>query len=93
MAGTEAAIEEVMSHRSVEALIGRLVTDARLRRRFTDDPARVAEELRREGIELTAVELEAVIATNEAAIRSLAQMVDRRLRKVDAEPAADLDDE
>jgi len=70
-----------MSHRNVETLIGRLVTDPDLRRRFAKDPVAVLGEFRDRGYELTAVELEALEATDAAAIESFAAKVDERIRK------------
>ena len=57
-----------MSHRNVEMIIGRLATDEAFRRRFAADPVGVLEELTRGGRELTAVEVEALVALDLAAI-------------------------
>lgn len=70
-----------MTHRNVEALLGRLATDPSLRSRFVEDPARLLRELMDEGYELTAVELEALASTNADAIRSFADTLDRRIRR------------
>lgn len=72
-----------MSHRNVESLIGRLVTDPRLRRRFEDDPVSFLEELNAEGYELSAVEIEAFATIDPLSIRTFAGALDSRLRKVD----------
>src|SRR5688572_32841086 len=53
-----------MTHRNVETILGRLLTDATLRRRFAEDPTSVLEEFRTEGHELSGVELEALAATD-----------------------------
>ncbi len=82
-AGTPRAIEVGVTHRNVETLIGRLATDPLLRRRFADGPADVLRELQREGFELTAIELEALAATDPDAIRAFAESIDRRLRRAD----------
>ena len=68
-------------HRNVETLIGRLVTDPELRRRFSKDPAGVLRELRDQGFELTDVEREALASTDPDAIRAFADALDRRIRK------------
>jgi hypothetical protein len=73
-----------MTHRSVEALIGRLATDPDLRRRFVDEPERVLHELTDQGFELTAVEFEALAATDAEAIRSFANTLDRRIRRANS---------
>lgn len=72
-----------MTHRNVETLLGRLLTDTVLRRRFTDDPVAVLEEFRTQGHELTPVELEALAATDPVVLRSVAETLDRRLRRAD----------
>lgn len=68
-------------HRNVETLIGRLVTDPELRRRFAKDPEAFLGELRDQGFELTDVEREALASTDPDAIRSFAEALDRRIRK------------
>ncbi len=70
-----------MTHRNVETLLGRLVTDPALRRRFVKDPAAVLGELRDQGFELTPIELEALASTDPEAIRTFAEALDRRIRK------------
>ena len=67
-------------HKNVETLIGRLVTDPELRRRFSKDPAGVLRELRDQGFELTDVEREALASTDPDAIRAFADALDRRIR-------------
>lgn len=76
-----------MTHRNVEALIGRLATDPVFRRRFVADPTAVLDELRAQGYELTLVELEALAATSADAIDSFAKALDRRIRRADAHTA------
>jgi len=70
-----------MSHRNVETLIGRLATDPALRHRFANDPAGVLQELRKQGCELSLVEVEALSATNADAIRLFADALDRRIQR------------
>ena len=72
-----------VSQRNVEALIGRLATNPIVRRRFADDPAAVLREFQGEGYELTAIELDALAATDPDAIRSFAESIDRRIRRAD----------
>ena len=81
--GTRTAIGAGMTHRNVETLLGRLLTDAVLRRRFTDDPVAVLQEFRTQGHELTQVELDALAATDPAVLRSVAETLDRRLRRAE----------
>lgn len=75
-----------MTHRNVEALIGRLATDPALRARFVAAPARVIRELTDEGYELTPVEIEALASTDGDAIRSFADTLDRRIRRALVNP-------
>jgi hypothetical protein len=70
-----------VTHRNVEALIGRLATDPTLRGRFIEDPARILRELREAGYELTPVEIEALASTSGDAIHSFADSLDRRIRR------------
>ena len=72
-----------MTHRHVETLIGRLVTDPALRRQFLEDPVRFLRECRDQGFELSAVEFDALASTDVEAIRTFADTIDRRIRKID----------
>jgi hypothetical protein len=74
-----------VTHRNVESVIGRLATDPLIRRRFVENPAAVLRQLQEEGCELTAVEIDALAATDPEAIRSFAQAIDRRIRKADTQ--------
>ena len=76
-----------MTQRNVETLLGRLMTNPIVRRRFADDPAAVLREFQEEGYDLTAIELDALAATDADAIRSFAESIDRRIRR--AEPGPD----
>jgi hypothetical protein len=75
-----------VTHRNVEALIGRLATDPAMRKRFVDDPGGVLRELTEQGYELTPVEIEALASTNGDAIRSFADSLDRRIRRAAVTP-------
>jgi len=72
-----------MAHRNVEQLLGRLLTDPAVRRRFAEAPERCLAALSQEGLELSAVEVEALATTDPDSLRALAERLDRRLRKVD----------
>lgn len=78
-----------MTQRNVETLIGRLATDPDLRRRFVNDPVRVLHELRDQGFELSAVELEALVAIDAGAVRTFAHALDRRIRRAEIGTASD----
>lgn len=68
-------------HRNVELLIGRMATDARLRRRFAASPEALLRELSEGGLELTAVELAALAVTQPSAFAAMADALDARLRR------------
>ena len=72
-----------MSHKCVEAIIGKLATDEGFRRRFLEDAAGALEEVRKLGVELTPVEVQALVAMDQDVIRSFASGIDQRLQKVD----------
>jgi hypothetical protein len=81
--GTGTAIALDMTHRNVETLIGRLVTDSRFRRRFFENPRRVLAEFREQGFELTTVENEALAGMDTVAMKAFAEAVDRRIQRVE----------
>ena len=71
-----------MSQHSVESIIGRLVTDEALRRRFRQHPAQVIEELASSGGPLTAVERRALQEIESNVCEQIAECIDPRLQKV-----------
>jgi hypothetical protein len=70
-----------MGQRHVELLIGRLVTDEELRRRFIAAPHPTLRGLQERGLELTAAEAEAVLASHIVIWDCLAAALDPRLQK------------
>ena len=72
-----------MSHKCVEAIIGKLATDEGFRRRFLEDAMAALDEVRKLGVELTPVEIQALSAMDRDVIRSFASGIDQRLQKVD----------
>jgi hypothetical protein len=72
-----------MSHKSVEAVIGKLATDEGFRRRFLVDARAALDELQQRGIELTPVEVQALAALDPEAVSAFAGNIDGRLQKVD----------
>ena len=53
-----------MSHKNVQIVIGRLLTDEELRAQFVRAPAETLEELSDRGWELTRAEIEALLETD-----------------------------
>ena len=76
-----------MAQKSVEVLLGKLITDEELRRRFKIDPAEVFDWMRGAGWELTAVETEALRSLDPAAVERLAGALDPRLQKASLQQA------
>jgi hypothetical protein len=73
--------EAVMSQRSVEILLGKLVTDEEVRQRFRVDAEAVLAWARDLGLELSAVEAEALRGLDARALDELAGALDPRLQK------------
>jgi hypothetical protein len=72
-----------MTHRNVETLIGRLITDSQFRRQFLENPRRVLAEYRAHGFELTTVENDALAGMDTQAMKAFADAVDRRIQRVE----------
>jgi hypothetical protein len=70
-----------MSHRTVERVIGRLLTDEDLRHDFTQSPRRTLAELREQGWELSALEVEALLAIKISLWSEMAARIDPRLQR------------
>jgi hypothetical protein len=70
-----------VSHRSIEILIGRLVTDEAFRVAYVRDPTATLERFVAVGYELTPLEFAALTATNADVWVSVAEQVDPRLQK------------
>jgi hypothetical protein len=71
-----------LSQRSIELLIGRIVTDEGFRLSFLKDPAATLGEFIDSGHELTAVEIQALAASSPLFWREVAERLDPRLQKV-----------
>jgi hypothetical protein len=70
-----------MSQKSVEIVLGKLVTDEEVRRRFRAAPLEVLESVRRAGWDLSAVETAALRSLDPAALERFALSLDPRLQK------------
>jgi hypothetical protein len=70
-----------MSQKTVEILLGKLVTDEEVRHRFRQAPLEVLESVRRAGCDLSAVETEALRSLDVAALERFARDLDPRLQK------------
>ena len=70
-----------MGQRSVEILVGRLVTDEDLRGRFKAEPRETLRIAQQRGLVLTAAETDALLASPGALWDCLAATLDPRLQK------------
>jgi hypothetical protein len=70
-----------MSHRNVEIVIGKLVTDEALRFEFRRRPASLLLRLADQGIGLTHYEVDAVLGLDVSALDAFAATLDPRLEK------------
>jgi len=71
-----------MAQRSVEIVIGRLVTDEAFRAAFLRDPAMTLTRFIESGYDLTWLEIEALRATQARVWTDAADQIDPRLQKV-----------
>jgi hypothetical protein len=72
-----------MSQRSVERVLGRLVTDEGFRRRFAGNPDAALGEMAAAGLELTPLEAQALAGVDARMLERIAGMLDPRLQKID----------
>lgn len=70
-----------MSQRSVEWLLGRLLTDEELRTRFIRQPAETLGDLQQQGWALSAAEIDALLSSSPAMWRELASRIPSRLQR------------
>ncbi|MCU1386178.1 MAG: hypothetical protein JWL71_4875 [Acidobacteria bacterium] len=70
-----------MSQRTVQLLIGQIVTDEELRRRFVADPAGVLRALSEQGLALTPLEILALIDTEPGVWEMAARRIHPRLQR------------
>ena len=70
-----------MSQKSVEIVLGKLVTDEEVRGRFRAAPLEVLESVRQAGWDLSAVETAALRSVDPTALERFARSLDPRLQK------------
>jgi hypothetical protein len=70
-----------MSQRTVQLVIGRIVTDEAFRGRFIQQAAETLTDLLDQGFELTAVEMDALLRTDRKAWDIMAKRIDPRLQR------------
>ena len=74
-----------MSQRSVERIIGRLVTDEGYRRRYWQDREKAIREVASWGCELNECEWRALTALQREPVERFAGAIDPRIQKTDIE--------
>ena len=70
-----------MSHRTIERVIGRLLTDEELRREFIRAPQRALAVLAEQGWELTRLEVDALLTIEVRLWSDVAARIDPRLQR------------
>jgi hypothetical protein len=70
-----------MSLKTVQLIVGRLVTDEEYRLTFLSDPIGTLTVLRNQGVELTAGEIEALMRTDHTLWTDAAQRIDPHLQR------------
>ena len=70
-----------MSQRIVQLLIGQIVTDEELRRRFVERPREILTALRDQGVELTKFEIDALVLTDSSLWEATAKRIHPRLQR------------
>jgi hypothetical protein len=70
-----------MSQRTIERVIGRLLTDEELRHEFTRSPTRTLAALKEQGWELSRLEVDALLAIEIGLWSEVAARIDPRLQR------------
>jgi hypothetical protein len=70
-----------MSQRTIERVIGRLLTDEELRQEFTRAPRRTLAELNEQGWDLSRLEVDALLAIEIGLWSETAARIDARLQR------------
>jgi hypothetical protein len=71
-----------VTQRSIEMVIGRLVTDEEFRETFLSDPHQALGDLLERGMHLSQAEIAALVATDGGLWERVAEHVDPRLQKI-----------
>ena len=70
-----------MSLKTVQLIVGRLVTDEEYRLKFLSDPIGALTALRDQGVELTSAEIDALIRTDRTLWTDVAKRIDPHLQR------------
>lgn len=74
-----------MCQRDVERVLGRLVTDEGLRRRFSEAPRETLEELIAQGVELNHCEVRALLAIDRRQLKRFVDSLHPAIQKVESQ--------
>jgi hypothetical protein len=74
-------VDTTMAHKTVQSIIGRILTDEELREKFLVAPAATLSAFRESGLELTDDEIEALTNTDRRLWKSGADWIDSRLQR------------
>jgi spore germination protein YaaH len=72
-----------MAHKTVQFIIGQILTDEALRAQFLDEPIETLSALRDSGFDLTNAEIDALGRTDRRLWTSGARWIDARLQRCD----------
>jgi hypothetical protein len=75
-----------VTQRSIEIVIGRLLTDEDFRETFLSNPHVALEELSDRGTQLSFAEIAAIVAVDAALWARVAEQIDPRLQKASLKP-------
>jgi len=75
-----------MSQKTVQLVIGRLLTDEELRARFVERPLETLTELKEQGFELTRDEIAALAQSDPGVWPSMARRIHPRLQRCSLRP-------
>jgi hypothetical protein len=70
-----------MAHKTVQLIIGRILTDEAFREWFVADPAERLSSLRELGYDLTRLEIDALLKTNRELWQQGPEWIDERLQR------------
>jgi hypothetical protein len=70
-----------MAQKAVQRIIGRLVTDEEFRLQFLEDPVTLLMALREQGVELTEIEIRALVQTDRQLWTDAAARIDAHLQR------------
>ncbi|MGE5236800.1 MAG: Os1348 family NHLP clan protein [Acidobacteriota bacterium] len=72
-----------MSHRNVEGVIGRLVTDEGFRRRFSTAPRAALQDIIDQGVQLNECELQALVAIDPRQLERFVETLHPSIQKAE----------